>query len=345
MLLTADFFDPRTISGYARTALRDFPENNPSLARYLPYRLVDDLEFRIERGENGLIQLAPFRTYDTEASIAGRKGMSRIVGGLPPISRKIILGEYDRLRKRANPQSSIQDAILSDVETLVRQIAMSFEKEMGDALANGSVTPPGLSETISFSRSAGNQVTANVLWSNTGSSDPIADLRLWCKYYRQLNGVKPGVVLMSDDSLAYLLNSAAIRALAGNILGTPTVLDEATLSTILARNGIPPIEVYEVQYDSDGAGTAARIIPNNYVLLLPAPVDPNSPESTKLGATFLGTPSEADDPRYNLVDSPAGIIAGNYTQDDPPGVWTKASAIGIATLANPDLSMRAIVAA
>lgn len=345
MLLTADFFDPRTISGYARTALRDFPANNPSLARFLPYNPVDDLEFRIERGENGLIQLAPFRTFDTEASIAGRKGLSRVIGELPPISRKIILGEYDKLRKRANPTTSIEQAILSDVETVVRQIAMSFEVEMGDALVNGSVTPPGLSETVPFNRSGANSVTANVLWSNTGSSDPINDLRTWAKYYRQKNGVKPGVILLSDDSLTYLLNSQAVRALAGNILGTPTVLDEATLGVILNRNGLPPLEVYEVQYDSTGNGTAARVIPNNVVLLLPPPVDPNSPEDTKLGATFLGTPSEADDPRYNLADSPAGIIAGNYTQDDPPGLWTKASAIGLATLANPDLSFKAVVAA
>jgi hypothetical protein len=345
MLLTADLIPPRTLSEYARAALRDYPTNQPSLTRYLPYNPVDDLEFRLLRGDSGLTQLAPFRSYDTESSIAGRRGLSRVSGQLPPISRKKILGEYDRLRRRADSTGSIEDAIFNDVDNLVAEIAMSFEVEIGDALTNGSVTPPGLQETVSFGRSGGNSVTANILWSTTATADPITDLRTWIKYYRQLNGVRPGSILLSDDIFTYLLQNAAIRSLAGTILGTPTILDEATLNTIMSRNGIPPVEVYEVQYDSDGAGTAARVIPNNVVLLLPAPVDPNSPQDTKLGATFLGSPAETDDPRFDLADSRAGIVAGSYTQEDPPGRWTKASAIGIATLANADLSMKAVVAA
>lgn len=344
MLLNADYFDPRTLTGYARQALRDWADNQPSLARWLPWKNLDDLDFRFETTQGGLTTIAPFRSFDAEASITGRKGISRVGGTLPPISRKIILGEYDRLRKRANPTAAIEDALLSDVEIVVGDIAMSFEVERGDALVNASVTPPGLAETISFTRAGGNSVTANVLWTNWGSSDPINDLLTWARYYRRTNGVRPGAILMSEDRLIDILNSAAVRALAGNILGTPTVLDQATLSTILARNGLPPIEIYEAQYDATGLGASTRIIPNNVVLLLPPPVDPNSPEQTKLGATLLGTPSEADDPRYNVADQPAGIIAGNYSQDDPPGIWTKASAIGIAGLANANLSMKATVA-
>lgn len=344
MLLTADLIEPRALTDYVRSALRDYPSNNPSLARFLPYSPIDDLEFRFLKGDNGLTQLAPFRAYDTESSIGGRRGLSRVSGELPPISRKRILGEYDRLRRRADSGPAVEDAIFNDADQLVAEIAMSFEVEMGDALTNGQVTPPGLTETVSFGRSAGNSVTASTLWSTTASADPITDLRTWVKYYRQKNGVRPGVTLISDDTLTYLLSNAAIRSLAGTILGTPTILDEATLRTIFERNGLPPLEVYEVQYDSDGAGTAARVIPNNVVLLLPAPVDPNSPRDTKLGATFLGSPAEADDPRFNLADSRAGIVAGNYRQDDPPGIWTKASAIGLATLANADLSMKAVVA-
>lgn len=344
MLLYSDIFEPKELSGYARTALRDYPENNPSLARWLPFNPQDDIEFRFTRGENGLMQFAPYRTWDTESSIAGRRGVTRVTGEMPPISRKKVLGEYDRLRKRANPAPAIEAAVLSDLDDLVAQIAMTFEIGMGDALANGSITPPGLTETIDFGRANDNEVVANVLWSNTGSSDPIADLRTWCKYYRQLNGVKPGVVLMSEDSLTYMLESLAIRSLAGNLVGTPTILDNATLNAILDRNGLPPIEVYEVQYEGSG-GTATRVIPNNYVLLLPAPVDPNSPSSTKLGATMIGTPAEADDPRFDLADNAAGIIAGNYTKEDPPQIWTKAAAIGLPTLANPNLSFRARVAA
>jgi hypothetical protein len=161
MALISTYFTPREITGYARASLRDF----------LPYNHVDDIEFRFLRGDNGLVQLAPFRTYDTEASIAGRKGVQRVTGALPPISRKKVLGEYDQLRRRANPNQAIQDYILKDVDDLVQQIAMSFEVEMGSALVNANVTPPGLNETVSFNRDNTMTATANTLWSNTGGPE------------------------------------------------------------------------------------------------------------------------------------------------------------------------------
>jgi Phage major capsid protein E len=344
MALLNTYFTPRELSGYARDALRDYPQNQPSLARWLPYNVVDDIEFRFTRGDNGLMTLAPFRTYDAESSIAGRKGVTRETRSLPPISRKKVLGEYDQLIKRANPDSLIQAAILSDVDDLVAQIAMSFEYEMADALNSGTVTPPGLPETITFNRSGSNSTTANVYWSNTGSSDPISDLRQWAKYYRQKNGTAPGTILMSEDSLSYMLQSAAVRALAGNLSGTPTVVDETTLGTILTRNRLPQIETYEVQYDT-GNGTPARILPNSTVLLLPAATDPGNPAGTKLGATVIGTTVEASKPNYDLADSQAGIVVGNYEDEDPAGIWTKANAIGLVNLMNPDLSFKATVGA
>jgi hypothetical protein len=344
MLLYEDIFEPRVLSEYARDALRDYPDNQPSLARWLPYSPQDDLEFRFFRGENGLMQYAPYRTWDTESSISGRKGVTRQTGEMPPISRKRVLSEYDRLRRRANPDQAIEDAVLGDVEELVAQIAMTFEIGMGDALVTGTITPPGLNETVDFGRSSSNSVTANVYWTNYGSSDPLTDLVTWARYYRQKNGVRPGVILMSEDSLYNMLQSQALRALASTLAGTPTILDLSTLNAILARNGLPPIEVYEVQYAGVG-GAATRVIPNNVVLLLPAPVDPNSPTSTKLGATMVGSPAESDDPRFDLAESRAGLVAGNYTKEDPPQIWTKVAGIGIPILANADLSMKARVAA
>jgi hypothetical protein len=136
---------PSEITGYARASLRDYPQNNqPSLARFLPYNHVDDIEFRFLRGDNGLVQLAPFRTYDTEASIAGRKGCQRVTGALPPISRKKVLGEYDQLRSRANPNQAIQDYILKDVDDLVSRSPCRLRWRSGSALVNANVTPPGL---------------------------------------------------------------------------------------------------------------------------------------------------------------------------------------------------------
>jgi hypothetical protein len=344
MALLTQYFTPRELTGYARDALRDWPINNPSLARWLPYNNVNDIEFRFTRGDNGLIPVANWRAYDAESQIVGRRGVSRVTQSLPPASIKKVLGEYDQLIKRANPDEAIQAEILKDVDDLVRRIAMGYEKQAAEALNDGTTTPPGLPETVDWQRSSANEVTANTYWSNTGSSDPIADLKLWAKYYRQKNGQAPGTILMSEDSLTYMLESQAIRSLAGNILGTPTVLDEGTLNSILSRNRLPAIETYEVTYDPTGAGTSqARMLPNSSVLLLPPPTDPGNAAGTKLGATVVGSPIEASKPNYDLADAQAGIVVGNYEDEDPAGIWTKANTIGMVQLMNPDLSFRATV--
>ena len=69
-----------------------------------------------------------------------------------------------------------------------------------------------------------------------------------------------------------------------------------------------------------GSG-AVRVIPDDRILLLPAPVSPDDPDGTDLGATFWGTTLEASDPRYNIEDAEQpGIVAGTYRDDDPLGV-------------------------
>src|SRR4051794_18577259 len=140
MLLNSDFFTPRTLSEYTREAALDLAVNRFSLNRFLPNRNIDDLTYRFTRGGDSLIEAATYRSYDAESSIAGRPGVTRVSGELPPISRKIVLGEYDRLRQRANPDTSLQQAILSDAERVTRQILARLEVARGDALVNGSVT-------------------------------------------------------------------------------------------------------------------------------------------------------------------------------------------------------------
>jgi hypothetical protein len=272
-----------------------------------------------------------------------------VTGKLPPLSRKIVNGEYDQLRQRANPDQNIRNALLSDAERVVAEIDMRLELARADALTNGTVTinENGIAGlTVDFSRDSLNAVTAPVLWSNHTTSDPIRDMLGWARYLRTKNGVRPGVTLMSEESVADLLENSTIRTMAANLAGTPTIVDRTTLDTILSRNALPPIEIYEVQYNSSGDPnnvTPAPVLDPDIVLMLPAPVDPNSVNGGPLGGTFYGITAESLDPRFNLSGAEAGITVGNYNNDDPPGVWTKASALALPVLANPDYSFKAVV--
>jgi hypothetical protein len=345
MLLNSDYYTPAELTGFARTALLNLPANQFRLAQFLPDRTIDDLVYRFTKGGDTLLSAAPFRSYDAESSIAGRAGVTRVSGELPPISRKIVLGEYDRLRRYANPTPGIQAAILSDAERVVRQIAARLEVARGDALVNGSVTinENGVVASVDYGRDASMAVTAGTLWSNTGASDPISDLTTWTQAYVDLNGQAPGVLLTSTRIRGFLLRNAAIRALAGTVNGVPTQINPVQLNGLLDSYDLPQIAVYDVKYDV--AGTATRVIADNVGLLLPPAVATDDAEGTDLGGTFFGTTAESLDASYALEPGQEpGIVAGSYRSEDPISLWTKAAAIALPVLANANLSMKLTLA-
>lgn len=345
MELTNDYILPQELTGYVRAALADYNFNQFTLSRYLPNRTLQDIDYRIDRGGAGLADMASFRTYDAESKIGDRLSLSRIMGEIPPISEKVRLGEYARLRERNVADQAVVDAILNDARKTARDIAARLEKARGDTLVTGTTPFPefGSSFTQDWGRRGSHTVTAGTLWSNS-SADIVADLEAWQTVYETTNGVMPGVILVSRSTLALMMRNASVRNLVFPSGSTqPTVVGMAALNDAIQAFGLPPIEVYRSQVNS--AGSATQIIPTNKVLLLPAPVAPDDYEGTQLGATLWGQTLEAQEPGYGieLADQP-GIVAGAYKTQDPVAIWTKSAAIATPVLANPDLSFAATVA-
>src|SRR5690606_2734994 len=101
------------------------------------------------------------------------------------------------------------------------------------------------------------------------------------------------------------------------------------------------VTTYDAQVNVNGS--AQRIVPVDKLLMLPAPVAPDDVEGTQLGATLYGTTVEAMEPDYGLEGDEPGIVVGSHRTDDPVAIWTKASAIGLPVLANPNLALVADV--
>lgn len=345
MLLNADYHTPQILTGYARAAAKDLPVNQFRLRQWLPDRDIDDLTFRFNRGGDSLISAATYRAFDAESPISARAGVTRVSGELPPISRKILLTEYDRLRTRANPDAGISAAILGDTERLVKQISARLELARADAIFNGSVTiaENGVKASVTFGRSSSMSVATLTSWVNTGSADPLTDLLTWRQAYVDLNGQEPGVFLTSTRVRGLLLQNQAIRALLSNGSVTPTIVTLADLTNILQAFGLPPIEVYDARY-ANASGTPTRVTPETAGVFLPPAVNETSPDGTDLGATFFGTTAESLDSTYGLAaGSEAGIVAGSYRSEDPISLWTKAAAIALPVAATPNLAMRCTV--
>ncbi|MCZ1009910.1 major capsid protein [Streptomyces lydicus] len=344
MLINTDYITPAELTGYVRAGEADRAANQFTLARWLPNNPIDDLEYRFTRGGEGLIEAASFRSYDTESQIAARPGITRVSGELPPISRKLRLNEYDRLRQR-RLGGQVRNALMRDALRMTRAVSARMELARGEVLYKGKLelAENGIVATVDFGRKVSHTVVAATAWTNP-AAEILADLMAWKATYIATNGEAPGAIVTSDRVVALMMRNDELRALvyAGGV-SQPSVISVASINSVLQAYSLPPISTYEAQVRVNG--TATRIIPDDRVLLLPAAGDANDPESTDLGATLWGTTAESLDGDYGIEDGEEpGIVSGVYAEKDPPALWTKAAAIGLPVLANPDLTFCADVA-
>jgi hypothetical protein len=330
-----DLIDPAELTGYVRAALADRPANQFQLETFLPSKPVNDLQYRFVAGGQGLAEAATVRAYDAESPIGSRPGVSRTIGELPPISRKIRLGEYDSLRLR-NLDSAIRDQVFNDAVVMAKSIAARVELMRGEALWSGQIAlnENGVIATVSFGRAGGHTVTAGTPWTTTATADVINDLMTWVATYTTTNGEAPGAAIISSRILGLIMRNAKIATSVGSLAGTPGIVTVDAVNSLVASFGLPRLVVNDEQVKVNG--TATRVIPDDKVVFVPA-------SASDLGATLYGVTAEAQEPDYNLAGSP-GIVAGAYKTDDPVAVWTKAAAIALPILANPDLTFCADVA-
>jgi hypothetical protein len=332
MLINADYITPAELTGYVRAGAADLGANQFTLARWLPNNAIDDLEYRFTSGGEGLVEAATFRSYDAESPIASRPGIRRVTGELPPISRKIRLGEYDRLRQR-RLDGQVRTALMRDAMRMTRAVY----KGKLELAENGVIA------TVDFGRKGAHTVVPAIAWTDP-AAEMLADLLAWKAVYVDSNGEAPGAIVTSERVVALMMRNDELRALvyAGGV-SQPSVVSISSINEVLRAYGLPPISTYEARVRVGGVTT--RVIPDDRVLLLPAAGDANDPESTDLGATLWGTTAESLDGDYGIEDGEEpGIVSGVYKDDDPPALWTKAAAIGLPVLANPDLTFCADVA-
>jgi hypothetical protein len=344
MALWTDLIDPATLSGYARASMADFEARKGTLARWLPNREVPDIVVRFVKGGTGLVDAARFRAYDAEPEIGKRPQARRVTIELPALSQNIPISEYEQLRLRSGNVTS--EAALATVQNttdaVVRAIADAMERMRGIVLATGKATinQENFVSEDDFGRPAAHQLTAGSLWT-TGSVSRLDYLTTITDVYRDTTGEDPGCILMStrvfralaagDEFQTQLLNGGARLATATQVQDTIT------------GAGLPPIEIYDRRVSTNG--TAAKVLPDDTLLLLPSPVDSNDWQGTDLGATFWGRTLTSTDPDWQIADSEQpGVVAGVWKNDKPPmGVEVLSDAIGLPVLANADRSLAAKV--
>jgi hypothetical protein len=351
MLLNADYIEPAALTGYTRAALADFEVNQFRLAAWLPSENVDDLDYRYNRGGDGLIEAGTFRAFDVESPIAGRKGLKRVTGELPPLSRKIRLGEYDRLRRRAMERRQGADdpvvrQIENDGENMVRSLGARIELARGDAIFTASVTiaENDMYARVDFDRKPEHYRIAGTVWTLVDTATALSDELAAVEVYNDTNGRRPDVAMMPFSIRQLLTRNVEYRESVSRLGGTtPDRISLDDVDAIRRNNGLPPIVEYDAKVSVNGVAT--RITPGDSIAYLPAAGDPGNPETGPLGRTFWGTTSESLEPEYGLEGDEPGVVAGAYKVANPLAFWTNAAGIALPVLANPDLTLRLKVTA
>ena len=341
MQLITEYATPAVLTGYARAALRDRPVNAFGLEAWLPNDTVNDLTYQYTKGGGGLIEAAVYRAYDAESDIGNREGGAKVTGELPPISRKMPVGEYERIKRRNldTQGEEIKNAMLADSVKLANAISARVELARGSALFGGAVTlnENGVQASVDFGRSGSHNVSASVLWSDLAVAKVYDDLQTWLDVYNTTNGRLPAYTAMSRKIYNYMRRNAQLCAMSvPGGASAPSVLTRDGLNAVLGDFDIPPVFIYDAQVTV--GGTATRITPEDKICFLPE-------QGGAAGKTLWGVPVEADDPRYGLAGSEAGIAIGGYKSEDPQTVWTRATAIVLPVVAAPDLTFQADVIA
>lgn len=349
MPLWIDVIDPATLTGYARASLADYEARRGTLARFLPNREVLDTVVRFVQGQTGLIPVAQFRAYDAEPTVGKAPSGKRVTLELPALGQNIPVSEYRQLRARNAGDDAILQAIFNTTDIVVRAVSDSIERLRGIVLATGkaSINPTnfggpadGFWSEDDFGRSAGHTVTAGSAWSSAGVSR-LADLQTWFDVYVATNGVEPGAILMSTRVLRALTSGTEFQTQLVNGGARPATRQQ--VQDILSGAGLPEIVVYDRRVSVGGVAT--KVIPDDRLLYLPAPVETNAWEETELGATFWGETLTATDAGWGIEDGETpGIVAGVYRGEKPPLIAEVISdAIALPVLANADLSFSADV--
>jgi hypothetical protein len=346
MPLWTDVIDPATLTGYARESLATYEARKGTLAQFLPNREVPDITVRFVQGSTGLVPVAQWRAYDAEPEIGKAPEGKRVTLELPAVGQNVPVSEYAQLRNRAASDDAVLNAILNTADTVARAVSDSVEKLRGIVLTTGRATinPTNFGGKFQsdddFGRAAGHTVTAASAWSSP-TVDILADLQSWYDTYTDTNGEEPGAILTSTRVLRAIASNNQFKAvLAGGATRPASITD---VSNTLVAEGLPPVIVYNRRVNV--SGTTGKVIPDDRLLMLPAPVETTDWQGTQLGATFWGQTLTSEDPAWEIADTEQpGLVVGTYRGDKPPMIAEVISdAIALPVLGNANLSFAADV--
>lgn len=346
-MLATDLVNPGVLTGFIREL--QFPDVG-LLERFLPNQELLAIEYEFVRTDAVRRKAAQYRPFDVPSPIGARPGLAKVRGSVPPISKKMVLGEeeqllVDALKRQQILTPEMEATIYNDAQNLTGDIQARVEYARSQVLTTGKVTFTNdlgfVAGEIDYGIPNTNFVTTTSggPWSNPTTGKPISDMMAWRLIYRAANGNRnPAVGLINSNTLANLTLSDEVKAfivIAGVVGSTLAVITEAQVAAVIGSKNLPPLVVIDEVIDVEGIGEV-KVIPDDKLVYLPAP------STDRFGYTHLGPTVES----INLarggflsVATAPGLTATNMRTFDPEHIWTKVAGLVVPVLKDPNAVM------
>jgi hypothetical protein len=339
--LDNDLFPAVELTGMARAEAELL--DSSSLARWLPNVPVDDIAVSFVADSDGnLIDEAQYRAFDAEPDFGrGDEGGEELMVKLPAISKQATISEYQQLRARNAGEAVLRNKIEQTMRTVVRSIVLRANSQRANVLVTGRAFSTGKFRfSDDFGRDAALTTAVPTPWSDTTTSRLAAleTLRdLYASKQEQYYGVEeePGAILLTRTGFSALMRGNEFRQLMQPVAGPESLTrppTQADVLTLLQAYGLPPI------YTVTG-------IPDDTMLMLPAPGAPNAGEAGPLGATYWGRTLAASEAEWEIdEEDQAGIICGVFSsQGIPPIKFVAGDSISLPVALNANRSLAATI--
>lgn len=315
----------------------------------IPERTIDSVKWET-RGSRRRVAAANYRAWDAQTKVATREITQFATSGkLLPLGQKYIVGEFETILEsldRGLDSKDLVKAVYDDVASHVLSVKHRMELAAGDLLVDGKFTlvgENGLTVEADHHVPAANMPTAPTPWTDP-TADMLGDEMRWIEVLRASGAPMPERAFTSYKTMALAMGNDSYRAAYyGSVSSgtTPTaVLAPNEVNVVRARYGLPPITPYDVRIPLD-TGSDVRVLPENMFFLVPP--NPAQWAETQYGLTADGLIlSRGGNPAIEREDAPGIIVTRGY-QDDPPQVWTKASAAAMPVMYVPDIHIAATV--
>lgn len=335
-----ELFNSNVLLNYYQT--RQIP---PMLGESLfPAMKIQDIEFDMITGADGLPVSASIHAFDTETELASREAIQKGAASLALIKRKIRIGEKDLIkintpRTNAEQQLAIQK-LFNDSDKMVQAVQTRAEAMRMELLSTGkiNINENGVAVELDYKVPEANTKTFD--WSDPKKATPLVDIQTLAQAVQETSGVLPTRALTSTKVLNQILSAVSVKkAIFG--VNSDKIATRNDLNTLLTAMELPTIAVYDAKYRvlcADGKYTTKRYFNESSFTVF-------GPD--KVGDSVFGLTAEEieliGDNKMSQAEMVGNIFVGVEKETDPVARFTKAAAtflpslvtgntIGIATI-------------